>query len=162
MTGWPTRTYIQQLCVDTGCSPEDLPGAMNDREEWQERVRDICADGITRWWWWWCYLALVEKPVQTKNSKYEYFTSVVSHVDRNSVLYGNACAHSLTTTQSSGLRKRWLYLHQSYVYMVHPYSSMDTTTTWKKLRFISADRSDFHMANNRSVAVHAFARRIFM
>ena len=26
------HTYIQQLCEDTGCSPEDLPEAMNDRE----------------------------------------------------------------------------------------------------------------------------------
>ena len=25
--GRPVRTYIQQLCVDTGCSPEDLPGS---------------------------------------------------------------------------------------------------------------------------------------
>ena len=24
------HTYIQQLCKDTGCSPEDLPEAMND------------------------------------------------------------------------------------------------------------------------------------
>ena len=31
-TGRPARTYIQQLCVDMGCSPEDLPRAMNDRE----------------------------------------------------------------------------------------------------------------------------------
>ena len=30
-TGRPARTYIQQLCEDTGCSPEDLPEAMNDR-----------------------------------------------------------------------------------------------------------------------------------
>ena len=36
-------TYIQQLCVDTGCSPEDLPEAMNDREKWRERVWDIHA-----------------------------------------------------------------------------------------------------------------------
>ena len=28
--GRPARTYIQQLCEDTGCSPEDLPEAMND------------------------------------------------------------------------------------------------------------------------------------
>ena len=28
-----------------GCSPEDLPKAMNDREGWRERVRDIRADG---------------------------------------------------------------------------------------------------------------------
>ena len=40
--GRPARTYIQQLCEDTGCSPEDLPEAMNDREKWRERVRDMC------------------------------------------------------------------------------------------------------------------------
>ena len=37
------RTFIQQLCDDTGCNPEDLPKAMNDRETWRERVRDIRA-----------------------------------------------------------------------------------------------------------------------
>ena len=30
--GRPARTYILQLCEDTGWSPEDLPEAMNDRE----------------------------------------------------------------------------------------------------------------------------------
>ena len=50
--GRPARTYIQQLCEDTGCSPEDLPETMNDREKWRERVRDIRADSATRWWWW--------------------------------------------------------------------------------------------------------------
>ena len=28
--GRPARTYQQQLCTDTGCSLEDMPGAMND------------------------------------------------------------------------------------------------------------------------------------
>ena len=41
--GRPARTYVQQPCEDMGCSPEDLPEAMNDREKWQERVRDIRA-----------------------------------------------------------------------------------------------------------------------
>ena len=45
--GRPARTYIQQLCEDTGCSPEDLSKAMNDREKWRERVRDIRAGGTT-------------------------------------------------------------------------------------------------------------------
>ena len=36
--GRPARTYIQQLCEDTGCNSEDLPEAMNDREKWRERV----------------------------------------------------------------------------------------------------------------------------
>ena len=48
--GRPARTYIQQLCEETGCSPEDLPEAMNDREKWWERVRNIRASGTT-WWW---------------------------------------------------------------------------------------------------------------
>ena len=51
--GQPARTYIQQLCEDTGCSPEDLPEAMNDREKRREKVRDIRAGGTTWWWWWW-------------------------------------------------------------------------------------------------------------
>ena len=51
--GWPAWTYIQQLSEDTGCSPEDLPEAMNDGEKWQERVRDIRASGTIWWWWWW-------------------------------------------------------------------------------------------------------------
>ena len=50
--GRPAWTYIQHLCEDMGCSPEDLPEAMNDREEWRERARDIRAGGMT-WWWWW-------------------------------------------------------------------------------------------------------------
>ena len=45
--GRPARTYIQQLCEDTGCCPEDLPEAMNDREKWQEMVRDIRATSTT-------------------------------------------------------------------------------------------------------------------
>ena len=35
--GRPARTHIQQLCEDTGCSAEDLPEAVNDREKWRER-----------------------------------------------------------------------------------------------------------------------------
>ena len=45
--GRPVRTYIQQLCEDTGCSPEDLPETMNDREKWRERVSNIRARGTT-------------------------------------------------------------------------------------------------------------------
>ena len=50
--GRPARTYIQQLCEDTGCCPEDLPEAMNDREKWREK--DIRATSTTWWWWWFC------------------------------------------------------------------------------------------------------------
>ena len=40
----PARTYIQQLCADTGCSPEYLPEAMDDREG---NVGNIRADSAT-------------------------------------------------------------------------------------------------------------------
>ena len=56
--GWakarqPARTYIQQLCTNTGYSLEDLPEAMDDRDRWRERVWEIHASGATWWWWWW-------------------------------------------------------------------------------------------------------------
>ena len=54
--GRPAWTYIQQLCEDTGCSPEDLPEAMNDREKWRERVRDIRATSTT---WWFLFRVMV-------------------------------------------------------------------------------------------------------
>ena len=39
--GRPARMYTQQLCADMGCSPEDLPEAMDDREGWRERGSGI-------------------------------------------------------------------------------------------------------------------------
>ena len=39
--GRPARAYTRQLCEDTGGRPEDLPKAMNDREVWLDRVRDM-------------------------------------------------------------------------------------------------------------------------
>ena len=54
--GRPALTYIQQLCEDKGCSPEDLPEAMNNWEKWRERGRSIRASGTTWWWWWWWYV----------------------------------------------------------------------------------------------------------
>ena len=41
-----TPTY--RISEDTGCRPEDLPEAMNDWDEWLERVRNVCAGGTTR------------------------------------------------------------------------------------------------------------------
>ena len=41
--GRPARTYLQQLCADKGYSLKDLLEAMDDRDEWRERVREFCA-----------------------------------------------------------------------------------------------------------------------
>ena len=36
--GRPARTYLHQLCVDTGCNLEDLPRIMAEREN----LRTLC------------------------------------------------------------------------------------------------------------------------
>ena len=36
--GLPARTYSYQPCADTGCSLEDLPGTMDDRDRERKRV----------------------------------------------------------------------------------------------------------------------------
>ena len=41
--GRPARNYIQELCANTWCSLEDLPGVMDNRDEWWERVKEIHA-----------------------------------------------------------------------------------------------------------------------
>ena len=48
--GRPARTYIQQLCANTGCSLEDLTRTIDDRDGWRKRIREICASSAT-WWW---------------------------------------------------------------------------------------------------------------
>ena len=65
--GRPARTYIQQLCEYTECSPEDLPETMNDWEKWRERVRDIRASATT-WWWWWWWRRMSKLMIETNNS----------------------------------------------------------------------------------------------
>ena len=71
--GRPARTYIQQLCEDTGCCPEDLPRAMNDGEKWRERVRDIRATSAT-WWWWWTIKLERKRKISLQQSISSSFT----------------------------------------------------------------------------------------
>ena len=67
--GRPTRTYLQQLCTDIACSLEDLPEVMDDRDKWQERVREIHASSMT-WWYIYIYIyiyCIKIKWLKTKN-----------------------------------------------------------------------------------------------
>ena len=43
--GQPAKIYIHQLCADTGCYLDDLPGVMADWDGWWERVSML-------WWRW--------------------------------------------------------------------------------------------------------------
>ena len=48
------------------------------------------------------------------------------------------------------------------VHVVHPYSSIDVTAAWKKLRFILSVRSDFHIIDSQLIAVHTFVNFVSM
>ena len=46
------------------------------------------------------------------------------------------------------------------VHVVHPYGSIGTTASWKNLRFIISVRSNFHMTDSLSIAVHTLFAHI--
>ena len=80
-TGRPARTYIQQPCEDTGRSPEDLSEAINDREKWRERIRDIFASSTT--WWWWSvpkFSTRSHVPRQRNRTYWQWFARYLLHV----------------------------------------------------------------------------------
>ena len=82
--GRPARTYIEQLCEDMGCSLEDLPEAMNNREKWRERVRDIRASGTT--WWWWYFttevsLSLIQNTSAVSSNMTRFCWVFLSHYE---------------------------------------------------------------------------------
>ena len=87
--GRPARTYIQQLCEDTGCNPEDLLEAMNDREKWREMVKDIRAGGKT-WWWMMMDLVFCLKSFPTTFSAcHSDFASKFSIIDEKPLFKGS-------------------------------------------------------------------------
>ena len=45
---------------------------------------------------------------------------------------------------------------------MHPYSSIEATAAWKKLRFILSVRSDFHIIDSLLIAVNAFVNPVSM
>ena len=92
--GRPARTYIQQLCEDTGCCPEDLPRAMNDREEWRERVRDIRA-ASTIWWWWY----IIVSPREMKIKYQGWTTPTTAKPGTNKVDVGLAGMVAIAATE---------------------------------------------------------------
>ena len=51
-------------------------------------------------------------------------------------------------------------MHFVSISVVHAYSSINTDTAWKKSYFDLSERSDFHMLDNSSIAVHTFAIRM--
>ena len=83
--GRPAQTYIQQLCEDSGCCPEDLPEAMNDKEKWRERVRDIRATSTTWWWWWYIYVCVCVCGEMVDFDESDKMVKISGNVDRSNI-----------------------------------------------------------------------------
>ena len=71
-------------------------------------------------------------------------------------LFKIACS-ILMQLPSSFFSSRFVRIH-----VVQPYSSIDATAAWKKLRFILSVRSDFHIIDSLLIAVHAFVEKPFI
>ena len=110
--GRPAWTYIQQLCEDTECNPEDLPEAMNDREKWREMVRDIHAGGTTSWRWWYIYIyitwTLTLKLLNILKKRFQKIKKGFSTNQENSI---NTTKFTHFHTWCSGGDENMLYSH---------------------------------------------------
>ena len=103
--GRPARTYIQQLCEETGGSPEDLPVAMNDREKWRERVRDIRASGTTWWWWGWWLLQIFKTMEKYKFCVLIQYCFVMGKLSVQAKQWHNKCYLDSAPLETTA--KRW-------------------------------------------------------
>ena len=102
--------YIQQLCEDTGCCPEDLPRAMNDREEWRERVRDIRA-ASTIWWWWWPFLLSAIQEKDKNKNLFRYGVAYYPCRRLGNVTIEKSCNKEKKTKNSSISRIIYIYIY---------------------------------------------------
>ena len=95
--GRSARTYTQHLCTDTGCSLENLPGAMDYSDGWHERVREICASCATWWGWWWHYKQkLAQKEYKTGHN---WVGKVIHWELRKRLKFPNEYMHILESVQ---------------------------------------------------------------
>ena len=56
---WLTCKNLSTIALVMGCSWEDLPREMDDRDEWRERVRNTCARSATIYIYIYIYIYLV-------------------------------------------------------------------------------------------------------
>ena len=68
---------FSKLCEDTGCSSEDQPEAMNDREKWRERLSDMHATSTT----WYIYIYIERERESEGESERETFLYLFEKTD---------------------------------------------------------------------------------
>ena len=106
--GRPARTYMQQLFADTGCSPEDLPEATDDREGWREKVRNIRADSVTWWWWLFWIVNSIQNTINRTSCKMSMKNSLCSNYE---FTFLKICFNSKSTVCTGPTNDpQWSYL----------------------------------------------------
>ena len=109
----PTRIYIQQLCVDTGCSLENLPGGMDDRDEWRERVSEI-HDGGAAWWWIYTYIYV------DMNIYIHILMNTHTYPHTYNYIQMYICKY-IHIYFKIGRSTNWIYLFSSYIRVIYMY-----------------------------------------
>ena len=120
--GRPARTYIQQLCEDTGCCPEDLPRAMNDGEEWREKVRDIRATSAIWWWWWWYHHVVSLEWIYLTLSRHFFLSFIAS---------GRSSGPHPVSSHSC-----WMYVRAGHPAFARPYVGVHRSTSLMSLSLL--------------------------
>ena len=57
--GLQAKTYLYQLCTDTECSLEDLPGVMSDRVRWQKSENSMLSEELYYYYYYYEYYFLL-------------------------------------------------------------------------------------------------------
>ena len=85
--GRPAWTYIQQVCTDTRCSPEDLLEQWTMGRGLENRVRDIRTDRATWWWWWGRWWNVMNGAMMSKTCLFSMFIVFIRNVNPTEVWY---------------------------------------------------------------------------
>ena len=120
----------------TGCSPEDLPEAMKDREKWREWVRDIHASGST--WWW---LLAITFSTHTHTFRWRYIYDNVITMIRKSSKH----SHATSATLYSCFDLIWS--HQQCILWSPPLEIEPATTECKAETLSLGHRSMLHISD---------------
>ena len=113
-TGGEVSTCIYQLWADTGCSLEELPGVMDDRNGWWERESRDYVISLT---WWWNHHHHHVVPQQYP------WPSLATFPYRSSPLAGLQGLHSVSSHSC------WMYVRAGRPAFARPYVGVNKSTS---------------------------------
>ena len=104
------------IIIYTGCSLENLPGAMDNRDGWWVRVREIRAGGMT-WGWWSLGLVICQKlgdPFISQKSQRSLCVSFCGTVSK-------LCMYHLYVRSNLNVLHQWITFPTQSVLVLHSF-----------------------------------------